>query len=263
MDKEETLKYLEFAKRLADKAGGIMLKHFHVDVETRTKADKTIVTIADEEVNRMVIEEVAKAFSSHSVLGEEQSVDKQSKYIWVCDPVDGTTPYAKGIPVAVFSLALVVEGTPLVGVVSDPFTKRLYSATKDGGAFLNGEPLKVSSVGLGESATINIEWWSNAPYDVDTAMHGLSLETSTYVLHMGCVVQAACLVASGQYEACVYAGTKGKNVDVAAVKLIVEEAGGVVTDIKGNEQRYDRDINGAIISNKEVHSKLVEKLKNL
>lgn len=263
MNKEEIIKYLEFAERLADKAGVIMLKHFHVDVETRTKADKTIVTIADEEINQMVIEEAGKAFPAHSVSGEEQSVDNQSEYIWVCDPIDGTVPYAKGIPVAVFSLALVVNGIPIVGVVYDPFKKHLYSATKNGGSFLNGIPINVSSSSLGHGATINIEWWSDAPYDVDTAMHSLSLETSTYVLHLGCVVQAACLVATGQYEACVYAGTKGKNVDIAAVKLIVEEAGGIVTDIRGKEQRYDTDINGAIISNKLIHEKLVDSLKRV
>lgn len=253
--------YLNFAKRVALQAGDIMLKHFHADVEHREKEDKTIVTIADEKINQLVIEEVEKAFPEHSVFGEEASNDKQHEYAWVCDPIDGTVPYAKGLPVSVFSLALVKDGEPIVGVVYDPFMKRLYSAQKGEGAFLNDEPMHVSSMGLERHAIINAEWWPDAPYDIDTACHDLSLKTETYVLHLGTVIDAACYVASGRYEACIFAGTTGKNVDIAAVKVIVEEAGGKVTDLFGNEQRYDGDIKGAIISNGKIHQELLSELE--
>jgi fructose-1,6-bisphosphatase/inositol monophosphatase family enzyme len=252
--------YLDFAKGLALRAGDIMLQHFHAEVEHTEKADKTIVTVADEAINQMVIDEVEKTYPEHSVFGEEASSDKQSEYAWVCDPIDGTVPYANGVPISVFSLALVKDGEPVVGVVYEPFMKRMYSATKGGGAFINDELMKVSNHGLERHATINVEWWAEAAYDIDTPLHNISLETKAYVLHLGSVVSAACLVAWGRYEACVFAGTNGKNVDIAAVKVIVEEAGGKVTDIKGNEQRYDGDINGAIISNGKIHDELVEKL---
>jgi len=253
--------YLEFAKRIALQAGDIMLEHFHAEVEHREKADKTIVTVADEAINQMVIDEVEKAYPDHSVFGEEASTDKQSELAWVCDPIDGTVPYANGAPVSVFSLALVKDGEPIIGVVYEPFMKRMYSAKKGEGAFLNNEPISVSNLGLERHATLNIEWWPEAEYDIDTALHNISLDTKAYVLHLGCVVNAACWVAWGRYEACVFAGTKGKNVDIAAVKVIVEEAGGKVTDINGNEQRYDGDINGAIISNGKIHDELVAKIK--
>jgi fructose-1,6-bisphosphatase/inositol monophosphatase family enzyme len=263
MNKEQLSEYIEFSKSLAYKAGEIMLKHFHVDVETRIKADKSIVTIADEEINQMVIDEVENKFPTHSVFGEESSMDKKSDLIWVCDPIDGTIPYSKGIPVSVFSLALVDNGAPIVGVVYDPFTKKLYNAVKGGGAYLNDELITVSTLELAQGSTINCEWWSSAPYDVSSVMHDLSVETSVYILNLGCIINSACLVASGQFVASVYPGTNGKNVDIAAVKVIVEEAGGIVTDIHGLEQRYDTDINGAIISNKIVHEKLVGQLKDL
>lgn len=263
MNKEQLSGYLEFSKSLAYKAGEIMLKHFHVDVETRTKADKSIVTVADEEINQIVIDEIGLKYPTHSVFGEEASINKQSELIWVCDPIDGTIPYAKGIPVSVFSLALVENGTPVVGVVYDPFTKKMYNAVKGGGAYLNDVPISVSALELAQGSTINCEWWSTAPYDVSSVMHDLSLETSVYVMNIGCIINSACLVASGQLVASVYPGTNGKNVDIAAVKVIVEEAGGIVTDIHGLEQRYDTDIDGAIISNKIVHEKLVSQLKDL
>jgi len=254
--------YLEFAKNIAFEAGRIMLKHFKVGVDYTEKHDLSIVTAADQEINQFLIDKVNEIFPEHSVLGEEKSDIKISNKIWVCDPIDGTVPYSKGLPISVFSLAYVEDGTPLLGVVYDPFMQRLYYATKGGGAFVNEKKLKVSQSKLDRRATLDIEWWPEAEYDVDSAYHRLSVSTGAYVLHLGSVIQAACLVASGQLEACAFAGTIGKNVDIAAIKVIVEEAGGKVTDLFGQEQRYDQDIKGAIISNSLTHSELCKLLSN-
>ncbi len=255
--------YLEFAKSIAFEAGKIMLKHFKVGVGFTEKQDLTIVTLADQEINQLLIDEVNKSYPEHTVLGEEKNNIKTSNKAWVCDPIDGTVPYSKGLPISVFSLAYVEDGVPLLGVVYDPFMQRLYYATKDGGAFVNEKKLKVSQGKLDRKGTIDIEWWPEAEYDVDSAFHQLSVSTGAYVLHLGSVIQAACLVASGQFEACAFAGTIGKNVDIAAIKVIVEEAGGKVTDLFGQEQRYDQDIKGAIISNGLVHPELSKLLSTL
>lgn len=252
-----------FASELACEAGQIMRQHFHAAVSYREKDDKTIVTIADEAINQLVLDRVAKAYPQTSVFGEEASTDKQSEYAWVCDPIDGTVPYAKGVPISVFSLALVRNGEPLLGVVYDPSMDRLYSAIKGQGAYLNDQIIQVSNKKLERHTIINVEWWANATYDVDTPLHQLSVDTKIYVLHLGSVISAACLVASGQYEACVFGGSTGKNVDIAAVKVIVEEAGGSVTDLNGQEQRYDRDITGAIITNGHIHPQLVKALRGV
>jgi fructose-1,6-bisphosphatase/inositol monophosphatase family enzyme len=251
--------YLDFARKLALDAGEVMLAHFESNFEHREKDDKSIVTVADEYINHMVIDEVGKSFPAHSVLGEEASNSKDSEYAWVCDPIDGTVPFAKGLPVAVFSLALVRDGVPIVGVIYDPFMKRLYSAGKEEGAFLNDKPMQVSSVGLTRHSIVNIDWWPGAEFEIDSIGHELSEETGTTIWCLGSIADAACYVANGKYEACVFAGTKGKNIDVAAVKIIVEEAGGKVSDLFGNEQRYDKDILGAIISNGTVHDELVRR----
>ncbi|MFZ2310308.1 MAG: inositol monophosphatase [Patescibacteria group bacterium] len=252
--------YLEFAKEFAYQAGEVMLKYFKVGVESSEKEDLTIVTEADKEINDLLIKTVSAKFPEHSVLGEEQSLDNKSKQVWLCDPVDGTVPFSKGLPVSVFSLAYVEDGVPLVGVVYDPFTKRMYSAIKGEGAYLNNELIKVSDKKLDYKATMDIEWWPEAQYDIDSVCHNLSMETGVYVLHLGSVIQAACMVASGQFEACVFAGTKGKSVDMAAVKVIVESAGGIVTDIYGKNAKYYENIEGAIISNSLTHEELVKKL---
>lgn len=249
-------KYLNLAESVALEAGRVMMKYFRQGMAHRFKKDQSIVTQTDEEINRLVIARITSRYPSHSVLGEEASRDKKSNLVWLCDPVDGTLPYAKGLPVAVFSLALVDSGQPLLGVVYDPFTDRLYSAVKGRGAYLNKKRMTVSKLGL-KDATINIEWWPEADYDIDGAMHDLSLRTKAYVLHLGSVVNAACLVSAGQYEACIYAGTRDKSVDVAAVKVIVEEAGGQVTDLFGNQQLFIHDLRGAIVSNGVVHNEIL------
>lgn len=250
--------YLTFAQHVADQAGAIMLGAFDSALTVRAKADESIVTQADEAVNAMVIREVERAYPAHSVFGEEASRHRDSAYAWVCDPIDGTIMFAKGVPVSVFSLALVKNGEPLVGVVYDPYMKRLYQAIKGQPAHRNNQVIKVSEKPLGYRAIIDSEWWPGANLDTDTATRELGIATGADVLHLGSVAHASCLVAAGKYEVVVFPGTVGKNVDIAAAKVIVEAAGGRVTDLSGNEQRYDRDLNGAIISNGVVHEQTVE-----
>ena len=138
----ESKEYLNFAKEMCSEAGKVMKKYFYQDNGASYKGDKTIVTLADKEINHILIEKVKEKFPDHSVDGEEEKFGK-SKFVWVCDPVDGTAMYARHIPVAVFSLALVVDGVPEVGVVYDPFLDKLYSAVKGEGAYCNDEPITV------------------------------------------------------------------------------------------------------------------------
>jgi fructose-1,6-bisphosphatase/inositol monophosphatase family enzyme len=141
--------YLEFAKGLAKQAGQIMLDYFDGDQQVEIKADNSPVTIADKTINDLVINEIAKAYPDHGVVGEEASTDKQDQeYVWFCDPVDGTKAFTWGLPTAMFSLALVTKGRPVMGVAYDPFLKRMFTAVKGQGAFCNGEKISVSSLDL-------------------------------------------------------------------------------------------------------------------
>jgi len=126
--------YLEFAQKIALEAGNIMKKYFSKKDISSYKGDKTIVTLANKEINTLLIKRVKEKFPEHSVDGEEEQFGR-SKYVWVCDPIDGTAMYARDIPVAVFSLALVIDGVSTVGVIYDPFTENLYSAIKGEGAY--------------------------------------------------------------------------------------------------------------------------------
>ncbi len=251
--------YLRFAKEIAVVAGKIMLKYFEQDNGAHYKADQTIVTLADREINDYLIDCVKKTFASHSVDGEEKSFG-ESNYIWVCDPIDGTAMYARHIPVAVFSLALVIDGKPEVGVVYDPFTDNLYSAVSGRGAYKNDEKIFVNDLEFDDKKSVfNFDMWPEAPYNIYNTI--IDLSKKTYFIGIGSVIRASMAVASGEFVAAIFPGAKRKNCDIAAVKVIVEESGGKVTDIFGNEQRYDKDINGAIISNKRVHDEIVKSVK--
>ncbi len=253
--------YIVFAKEIAYKAGEIMLKYFNGNNGEYYKEDKTIVTKADNEINTYLIEQVKEKFPNHAVDGEEEKFGN-SDYVWVCDPVDGTCPYAKNIPVSVFSLALVVEGKSLVGVVYDPFMKNMYSAIKGQGAFLNDKKISVNNILLDDKRSIsNFDNWPNSPYNIYPLI--TELGKKTYFLSIGSVIRACMCVATGEFNLALFPGTKNKNCDIAAVKVIVEEAGGKVTNLFGEEQKYNTDINGAIVSNNLVHDEVVDAVKKI
>lgn len=252
-------KYLKFAKDIAYKAGKIMIKYFEDNSEASYKLDQTIVTKADTEINQYLIKKVKETFPTHSVDGEEEQFGK-SNYVWVCDPIDGTAMYARGIPVAVFSLALVIEGVPTIGVVYDPFTDSMYSAIKDKGAYKNDKKISVNNIELTDKKSVsNFDMWPKADYNLYDSIKELGKKT--YFVGVGSVIRACMCIATGDFNLAIFPGTTHKNCDIAAAKVIVEASGGKVTDLFGNEQRYDRDINGAIISNGKVHDEVVTVLK--
>ncbi len=256
MDSNSLEEYLDFAKNIAKFAGEVMLKYFKQNNGASYKGDKTIVTLADKEINSYLIKQVKEKYPSHSVDGEEEQFGK-SDYVWVCDPVDGTAMYARHIPVAVFSLALVVKGQPIIGTVFDPFTNSLYTAIKGKGAYKNEEKIIVNDYELSDMRTVcHYDLWPGADYNISKVLQELG--NKAYIISLGSIIRACMCVGTGDFSLAIFPGTKHKNCDIAAVKVIVEEAGGVVTDLFGNEQKYDESINGAIISNGKVHDEVIK-----
>lgn len=250
--------YLDFAKELATEAGGIMKRYFRSgDIGTQWKDDDTPLTVADTMINDLVISKVKQKYPSFGVLGEESSFEPEREMIWVVDPVEGTSPFSLGIPVSTFSLALVSrqDGQALVGVVLDPFLNRLYSAQKGGGAYLNDSRIHSS-----KQTTL-----TNSYVSVIGKYEGSSLAACIDELHklkaknFSLISQAysSTLVASGELVSSIFA--YGAPWDTAASSLIVAEAGGVVTDMKGNVRRHDAFGDGCIQScTPEVHAKVLE-----
>jgi len=246
--------YKQFALKIAKQAGKIMRQNFKAGMAKKFKADGTPVTVTDIAVNKMVITEVKKYFPGHDVLGEEESHrPNHGKYLWVCDPVDGTLPFSHAIPTFVFALALVKDGEPIVGVIYDPIMDRMLFAEKGKGAFLNNKKIQVSGHKLAGGA---VDW------DHWTLPRPVVLANKTpFYFGINSVLYGSLLVACGEFVGAVYGADKPH--DIAAAKIIVEEAGGKVTDRNGKQQRYDRNINWAIVSNGTVHQGLVNLVKKL
>lgn len=260
MNEDDKKQYLEFAKSLALEAGEVMLRYFlHTDPEW--KADQTPLTIADTTINRMVIEKIAEIYPDHSVLGEEESAMRdEARYTWVCDPVDGTMPYSHGLPISTFSLALCDNGVPIVGVVYDPFMDRLFSAATGEGAYCNNERIHVNQNPL-KNALIDVEALDKSFIDMDYSVRDVLNDKEAKTTQLWSAIVAGALVASGKYSAILFFITKPE--DGAALRVIVEEAGGKVTDLFGNDQRYDQPTKGFIASNGLIHDELVSIVKGV
>lgn len=252
--------YLEFAKTIASYAGEVMIASYQKVVDLTYKEDQTPVTEVDKKINHYLIEKVKEKYPEHSVLGEEESFSQNSDYVWVCDPLDGTSMYIHHLPVFVFSLALVCQGKPVVGVIYNPILDKMYTAIEDEGAYCNGNRLHVNDKQLGDLGyKTNVEIFHNKIID-EVSLIG-ELKPVSKIASIGSVAMASMAVAEGYFSCNIFPGTEHGNCDIAASYLIVKEAGGKVTDLDGNEQRYDQDIKGAIISNGVSHEDILEKVQ--
>jgi myo-inositol-1(or 4)-monophosphatase len=247
--------YLKTAIELAHYAGEVMLSNFNKAMQRDWKADETPVTVSDRQINNHVLSTIQEKYSSHSVLGEEESQNNlESEYLWVCDPIDGTFPFSHGIPVSTFSLALVKEGKPLLGILYDPFMDRLYSAIEGKGAFLNNERIYVSSE-IDKRPLIGMDWWAANGSDMLDVVGKLHHNSFTVMTLYSGAYQGA-LVASGKLSA--YIGATDKPYDIAAQKIVIEEAGGKTSSLDGKNERCDKPVNGFVAAHPVLHQKLLE-----
>ncbi len=255
----ENQTYLEFAQTLARKAGAIMREHLQVGIDQVAKADGSPVTIADTKINQLVIDAVQETYPTHTIVSEEaKDIRKTSEYAWICDPIDGTVPFTFGMPISLFSLALTKDGVPIVGVLYDPYEDRMYHAVQGGGAFLNDQPIHVNTQEKLSGTMAGLPGTSERNFDSANFRKEV-MELGVRTLTLVCITAECVLVANGQFASTVFGGTSPW--DIAAVKIIVEEAGGKVTNILGDEQRYDQPIKGALITNGLVHEEFAALIK--
>jgi len=255
--------YLEFAKDIATHAGEIMLKFFGQDNITKSKGDKSPVTIADTEINSYVIKRVKDTYPAHAVLGEEESFG-ESAYVWVCDPIDGTAQFSRGVPISVFSLALVIDGISTIGVIYDPFFKNMYWAIKGRGAYKNDKQIFVNNDKFDpsnqHSTSIAFGFFPRAKwFDLSTAYKKFVELANLYCI--GSTTHDAAMLAEGHHVAVIFPAIDYPPHDMAAAKVIVEEAGGIVRNFDGNEDRMDGKINGCILTNKVVYNDVLRIIK--
>lgn len=247
--------YRDFATDLARQAGALIRRNFTLGMKKEWKANDTPITATDVAVNQLILDAVRQHYPDHRVLAEEGDGGvATSPNVWVCDPVDGTIPFSHGIPCCVFSLALVQEGVSRLGIIFEPFLERMYTAEIGQGACLNGQPLRVSKQMNLRNVAVGMGFWYRQPWQFFQLGQALDAQ-GALLLNVGSIAYMGALVASGELGATIFQGQQPH--DTAALKVMVEEAGGKVTDLFGAEQRYDGPIRGHIVSNGILHDELV------
>ena len=242
---------LEAAILAAREAGERLRDAFGAEQAVRYKGEVDIVTEVDERAEQLIREILLGAFPNYGMLAEEGgwlSGDEDAR--WIVDPLDGTTNYAHGLPIFCVSIALEKAGEVVLGVVHDPIREETYVAERGEGATLNGEPIRVSDTDEPIRALIA----TGFPYDRVQMPEALDLFGRFEVLsrgmrRLGSTALDLCYVASGRldsyYERGIWAW------DIAAGSLILEEAGGKVTDYRGGE--LDLEGREIVASNGAMH----------
>ena len=255
--------YLATAIEAVIRAGDVQMAHFGGVMQVDKKGAIDLVTNIDIEVERAFRAMIAERFPDHEVLGEEFAQaaehDEVPRFCWVFDPVDGTTNYAHGLPIFCSSLALEIDGEPVVGAIYDPTRRELFSAERGHGAWLNGKPLRVST----PDTLIDSLLVTGFPYSVQQESEELVglfaefLRTSRAVRRLGSAALDLCYVAAGRFEA--FWEQKLNPWDVSAGALIVAEAGGRVTDSTGAP--FSSRTGSIVASNGRIHDAVLDTIR--
>jgi myo-inositol-1(or 4)-monophosphatase len=224
---------LAIARSATGKAGLIIAEHLHLTKEIAFKGRGNIVTEVDCLSEQAIIEPLRTEFPHHGIISEESPETLGSEpYIWIIDPLDGTTNYAAGIPMISISMALVSGGVPLLGIVMDPVRGEIFEAVRGRGATLNGEPITTSQVCGLEDSVIGLD----LGYDPVKRGQMLDLAGSIHsdvqaIRMLGSAVLGLAYIAAGRLNLYCHRGLN--SWDLAAGTLLEREAGGTVVDWAG------------------------------
>lgn len=226
---------MDFAVELGQQAGQRALAAFRRSdaVEKESADGRDLVTQADKDVEAFLTERIFAAYPTHQILGEENGLvarsDRPEPVTWVVDPIDGTFNFAAGIPLFGVCIGVCVEGVPRVGVVEMPALGETYCAAAGMGAYGNGERLSVDTEATMQTALIDLCGRDLFPLfeRLGESGHDRRLPRLT-----GCMALGTAYVAAGRLGALVH--TSINPWDLAAGTVLVEEAGGVVTDFRSD-----------------------------
>ncbi len=246
----------EVAVHAAREAGAIIRRYYNRGVTVREKAKDNPVTAADEEANACIQGLVRAAFPEDGWLSEE-TADSQERLtkrrVWIVDPLDGTKEFISGIPEFCVCIALVENGTPVVGVEYNPATDRLYAAARGNGTTLNDKPARVSTTRSVAAARVL------ASRSEDKRGEWDPFKSRVQVVLTGSVAFKLAELSAGNGDA-TFTLTPKNEWDICAGTILVQEAGGKVTDLHGsplvfNQPATRRD--GMIASNGVLHDDLL------
>jgi len=266
----DELVWVPKASAIAREAGARLREFFAQGVETEYKGDVDLVTVADRTVEKLIRTRLGEAFPEHGVYGEEGTRDRmEGEFRWYVDPLDGTTNFAHGFPQFCVSMGLErrpagtnaeEDGTIVAGVIYDPMRDELYTAERGRGAWLNGKPIHTSRIAFLAESLVSTGFPSRKRHDSPNIhfYHEFTLR-SHGVRRAGSAALDLAFVASGRLEA--FWEFNLNPWDTAAGILLVQEAGGKVTDFAGGA--FQLNSSEVLASNGLIHEELVGLFKDM
>jgi myo-inositol-1(or 4)-monophosphatase len=246
---------LETSIEIAREAGAMLMDYFG-RVSFELKGEFDLVTEADRASERLIVQRLRSHFPDHSIVAEEGGgTEQSSEYRWYVDPVDGTTNFAHGFPVFNVTLALEKAGELVAGVVFDPTRQELFAAEKGSGAFLNGERIAVSKVNRLEDSLVATGFPSRKRHQNVNVYFYYELAMLTHgVRRAGSAAIDLAYVACGRLDAFWEFGLHPW--DMAAGILLIQEAGGVCTDMRGAPVHLENP--HLLTDNGAIHKEMVD-----
>jgi len=251
----------EVAQDVANSAGDILMRWWPETKVVSDKGTNDIVTNVDLEAEKFISAELKEAFPHHGIYGEEGAGDDPEKgWVWVIDPVDGTRNYASGIPFFSLVIALAKDGEVIVGVNYDPLNKEMFHAAYGMGAYLNEERIEVSTKGTLDRAMVGIDIaYSSDSGTEDTFQTARKLWNRIGTVRLlGSSALGISYVAAGRTD--LYFHHRLQPYDQAAGLLLVEEAGGIITDRSGMRAGLYSD--GIIAASSQIHRDFIDSTKS-
>ena len=240
-------------------AGKLLKERLLTDFSVQHKGEGGLVTEMDRSAQDLIRQEILRKYPGHGILAEEDlDIEGSTGFLWIVDPLDGTTNYAHRFPIFSISIAVAYENRVLCGVVYNPVSEELFKAIKGEGASLNAMPVRVSETDRLADSLLG----TGFPFDIRNTEHnnldhfGKFAFRTQGIRRCGSAALDLCFVACGRLDG--FWELNLKPWDIAAGKLIVQEAGGLTTDFKGEELGLDGS--EVLASNGRLHSQMMEVL---
>ena len=260
-DPESNVEYLPKMGAIAREAGALLMQFFDRNIKIEYKGDADLVTAADRKSEALIRERIRQTWPGHDVLGEEEGLrDTGSEFRWYVDPLDGTTNFAHSFPVFCVSMALQDKNGMLAGVCYDPTRNELFAAERGKGATLNDRPIHVSKTAKLKESLVGTGFPSHKRHKNPNIhfYHQITLR-SHGVRRAGSAALDLCYVACGRMDA--FWEFNLNPWDTAAGVLMVEEAGGRVTDFSGGP--FQINSRETLASNGVIHNELMHEFQQI
>lgn len=258
--------FIDFANYLADISAQIAQQYFRSqNTGEITKEDDSPVTKADRGIEELIRKEIKKKYPHHGVIGEEfENTNIDADYVWILDPIDGTSSFIIGRPLFGTLISLTYKGESILGIVNQPITNERWVGVKNQGSFFQGKPVKTRQC---HSISESVMCASSSFYfkNEDEYMFQELCKLTKYQKIGGVIYGGDCYsyasLASGFIDIVLDPGLQ--VYDYAALLPIIEEAGGIITDFQGNDLNLQSNVKLVASANKKLHEEVIKTINDL